>query len=134
MRKEKAVKRKCPVCEAPIRGRLDKVYCSPNCKSAQQYEDRKRVEQTYFAIDRQLKQNRKILKKYNQTGMTTLRREVLHQEGFNPKYFTHYWKNKKGDVYLFTYEFGVLKLKDEASDKKKYLIVEWQADYMTPSN
>ncbi|MEQ8907607.1 MAG: hypothetical protein RIC95_00310 [Vicingaceae bacterium] len=133
MEKAAYEERKCPVCEAPIRGRLDKIYCSPNCKSAQQYEDRKKVEQTYFAVDRQLKQNRKILKKYNQTGMTTLRREVLHQEGFNPKYFTHYWKNKKGDVYLFTYDFGILKLNEE-NGKKKYLIVEWQDSYMSPSN
>ena len=46
------------------------------------------------------------------------------QEGFNPKFFTHYWKNKKGQVYLFCYDYGFLDLKD--SGKAKYLIVEWQ--------
>jgi len=31
---------------------------------------------------------------------------VLIDQGFNPKFFTHYWKNNKGDVYLFCYEYG----------------------------
>ena len=44
--------------------------------------------------------------------------------GFNPKYFTHYWKNQKGDVYLFCYEFGFLKRTENG--KAKYILVEWQ--------
>jgi hypothetical protein len=47
--------------------------------------------------------------------------------GFNPKYFTHYWKNKKGNVYLFCYEFGFLETQEQ--NKKKYVLVQWQ-DYM----
>lgn len=134
MEKGEPPKRMCPVCEAPIKGRDDKIFCSPNCKSAHQYEHRKELDKTFITIDRQLKINRKVLKKYNQTGMTSIRQSVLHEEGFNPKYFTHYWKNKKGDVYLFSYDFGILKLKEEATGKKKYLIVAWQDSYMTPSN
>ncbi|MDH5399051.1 MAG: hypothetical protein OEX02_12950 [Cyclobacteriaceae bacterium] len=83
-------------------------------------------EQFYFEVDKQLKTNRKILKKYNQSGFTTLRKEKLHEEGFNPRFFTHYWKNSKGQVYLFCYDYGFLDLHDQ---KDKYLIVEWQ-EYM----
>jgi hypothetical protein len=42
-----------------------------------------------------------LLKNYNKAGMSVVRKEALLEEGFNPKYFTHYWKNQKGDVYLF---------------------------------
>ena len=127
--------RYCPVCEAPIRGRSDKIYCSPNCKSAHQYENKKLTDKLYFDIDRQLKTNRKILKRYNLNGRTTLRRNVLHEEGFDPHYFTHYWKNHKNQVYLLSYDFGILKIDEEKRSEKvpKYLIVEWQ-NYMKPSN
>lgn len=128
------VKKVCPVCEIPLKGRIDKVYCSVNCKSAHQYEQKQENEKFFLEVDKQLKTNRRLLKKYNRTGMTTLRREVLHQEGFDPHYFTHYWKNKKGEVYLFCYDYGFLKLKETVNQelKEKYLIVEWQS-YMKAS-
>tara|TARA_R110002049_G_C9030223_1_gene551978 strand:- start:95 stop:346 length:252 start_codon:yes stop_codon:yes gene_type:complete len=81
-------------------------------------------------VDRQLKINRKLLKKYNRSGYTTIRRSELMAEGFDPKFFTHYWKNQKGDVYLFVYEYGFLKLEDKG--KEKYVLVLWQ-DYMEKS-
>ena len=117
----------CPVCGGQVKGRKDKVYCSIDCRSAAQYEKRLMREQFFFEVDKQLKTNRKILKKYNQSGFTTLRKEKLLEEGFNPKFFTHYWKNKKGQVYLFCYDYGFLDMK--GNNKEKYLIVEWQ-EYM----
>lgn len=119
--------RKCPTCKEKVKGRKDKIYCSLSCKSIAQYEQRLENDKFYLQVDKQLKLNRKILKKYNCTGMTSLRREVLHKEGFNPNFFTHYWKNKKGDVYLFSYDYGILKIKD--GEKEKYLMIEWQ-EYM----
>ncbi|TSE09002.1 hypothetical protein [Aquimarina algiphila] len=116
--------KKCPVCDTVITGRSDKKYCSAYCKSAQQYEKRKQEEDEYYKIDRQLKTNRKILKAYNKSGLSTVRKEKLLAEGFNPKFFTHYWKNTKGQVYLFCYEYGFLLLKE--NQKEKYILVKWQ--------
>ena len=113
----------CPVCENVVLGRKDKIYCSANCKSAAQYESRLANDTFFLEVDKQLKTNRKILKKYNQTGYTTLRKRILIEQGFNPDFFTHYWKNSKNQVYLFCYDYGFLDLKDE---KGKYLIVQWQ--------
>lgn len=117
----------CPVCGAKVQGRIDKLYCSLKCKNIAQYEKRSMNQQFYLQVDRQLKTNRKILKRYNLSGFTTLRKDVLIQEGFDPKFFTHYWKNAKGQVYLFCYDYGFLDL--NVSGKNKYLIVEWQ-EYM----
>ena len=117
----------CPVCGTEIIGRKDKKFCSAKCKSIDQYERKQIEEEFYLKVDKQLKINRKILKKYNQTGFTTLRKQELLAQGFNPKVFTHYWKNREGQVYLFVYDFGFLDIKKDG--KEKYLIVQWQ-DYM----
>ena len=118
----------CLYCEDPMEGRLDKVFCNPNCKSAYHYKRSHEKEASlYNQIDHQLKQNRRILKNFNKAGKATVRKELLIEEGFNPKYFTHYWKNQKGDVYLFCFEFGFLERKENG--KSKFILVQWQ-DYM----
>ncbi|WP_299535682.1 hypothetical protein [Ulvibacterium sp.] len=119
--------RTCPVCGTTVKGRSDKKYCCKKCKSIDQYENRQKSEGFYIRVDRQLKINRKILKRYNKSGYSVIRKNELLEEGFNPKFFTHYWKNKKEDIYLFVYEFGFLSKKD--GDKEKYVLVTWQ-DYM----
>ncbi|EMY80595.1 hypothetical protein pgond44_10619 [Psychroflexus gondwanensis ACAM 44] len=117
----------CPVCESPLKGRSDKKFCSTKCKSIHQYETRQEKEAFYLEVDRRLKTNRKVLKTYNFRGFTTVRKELLINDGFDPNFFTHYWKNSKGDIYLFVYDYGFLDLKK--SGKDKYLIVQWQ-EYM----
>ncbi len=119
----------CLYCKKELTGRTDKKFCDPQCKSAHQYQQAKeQPERFYNKVDNQLKLNRKILKEYNKGGKVTVRSEILKEKGFNPNFFTHYWKNNKGDVYLFIYEFGFLKINE--NKKEKYLLVLWQ-DYMT---
>ena len=118
----------CLNCGEKLKGREGKIYCSPYCRSNYHYQKNKDKETTLFkSIDKQLKTNRRLLKNYNKAGKSVVRKESLHQAGFNPKYFTHYWKNQKGDVYLFCYEFGFLEKQE--SGKSKYVLVQWQ-DYM----
>ncbi len=105
-------------------GRSDKLFCSIKCKSIKQYEDRQENEKFYLQIDKQLKVNRKLLRRYNKSGVSTIRKSELINKGFNPNYFTHFWKNQKGDVYLFVYEYGFLKVKH--NQKEKYVLVKWQ--------
>ncbi len=120
--------KKCLSCNEPIFGRVDKVFCDAYCKSAFHYKNKKGTETTLFeAIDKQLKTNRRLLKLFNKAGKAVVRKNELIEEGFNPKYFTHFWKNAKGEVYLFCYEFGFL-AKDE-NGKAKYVLVKWQ-EYM----
>jgi len=58
---------------------------------------------------------------------TRTKQEVLLKEGFNPKYFTNYWKNEKGDVYLFCYEYGFLRKFDQRKKLYRLILVQWQA-------
>ena len=117
----------CLYCGKLLFGRSDKKYCTHHCKSAHQYEKRKTEEKLFLKIDRHLKTNRRLLKSHNKLGKTVLRKTELIDEGFNPKYFTHYWKNAKGQVYLFCFEFGFLEINDRG--KEKYLLIQWQ-EYM----
>jgi len=121
------MKRVCTECNNEVIGRTDKIFCSVKCKSIHQYEKSQKENTFYFSVDKQLKRNRKILKRYNKSGFTTIRKGVLLEEGFNPNFFTHYWKNQKNDVYLFCYDFGFLKT--TKNGVTKYVIVQWQ-DYM----
>lgn len=120
--------KQCPYCKEEVIGRIDKVFCTPYCKSSYHYEKARDDESNFFKkIDDQLKLNRRLLKNYNKAGKAVIRKEELLEAGFNPKYFTHYWKNQKGDVYLFCYEFGFLETHENG--KIKYVLVQWQ-EYM----
>ena len=118
----------CLACNRKLQGRTDKKFCDPYCKSAWHYaKSRKGLSGFYSKVDRQLKTNRKILKTFNKAGKATVRSQVLLDQGFDPNFFTHYWKNSLGHVYLFVYEYGFLSKIENG--KKKYILVTWQ-DYM----
>ncbi len=115
----------CLSCNRELEGRTDKKFCDSYCKSAYHYKKNKEGDGGfYFQVDHQLKKNRKILKTFNKAGKATVRAQVIHKLGFNPNFFTHYWKNAKNEVYLFVYEFGFLKKIENGS--KKYVLVKWQ--------
>lgn len=114
----------CLSCEKIIVGRSDKKFCDPYCKSSYHYKIKvEEAPRFYNLVDNQLKKNRRILKSYNKSGLATVRSKILLDQGFNPNFFTHYWKNAKKDIYLFVYEFGFLQ-KDG-----KFILIKWH-DYM----
>lgn len=116
---------KCLFCEKELEGRSDKKYCDIHCKSSYQYQQHKLNKSSFYnKINLQLKLNRRILKYYNKDGKTTVRRPLLKEKGFDSNYFTHFWKNSRGHVYLFVYEYGFLKTSENG--KQKYVLVKWQ--------
>ena len=125
------IQKSCLYCEKELTGRTDKKYCDLHCKSAYQYQKQKREpDRFYNRVDNQLRLNRRLLKKFNKAGKSIIRCQILLELGFDPNFFTHHWKNQKGDIYLFVYEYGYLKKKE--NNKNKYVLITWQ-DYMTKS-
>ena len=123
------IQQHCKHCNKELQGRTDKKYCNLHCKSAFQYQLAKEQPERFFNIvDNQLKLNRKILKEFNRGGKVTVRAELINEMGFDANFFTHYWKNQKGEVYLFVYEYGFLKIKEQTNEK--YVLVLWQ-EYMS---
>ena len=118
----------CPNCNEAFEGRANKLFCSLYCKSAYNYEKDKNKPPTRFKIvDNQLRLNRKLLAKYNQAGKATIRKDKLLKDGFDPNFITNWWKNSKGDTYLFCYDYGFLARKENG--KEKYILIQWQ-EYM----
>ena len=116
---------KCQECGEKLEGRAGQKFCSPYCKSSYHYKANKlKPESIYVKIDNALKQNRRILKHYNVTGQSQVRKSVLVKAGFNFRYDTHKWKAKNANEYSFCYEFGYRDLKDG-----KYMLIMWQ-DFM----
>ncbi len=122
----------CLDCNKPIEGRADKKFCSVYCRSSYHYIKNKDKKATLFRkINYQLKLNRRILKAYNKAGKSVIRKEILLTEGFDPRYITHYWKAKNGNLYFFCYEYGFMEIKE--NQKTKYVLVHSQ-DYMIPTS
>lgn len=116
---------KCIECGDKLTGRSDQKYCSDHCKSSYHYKKNKEKEASiYVKIDEQLKLNRRILKKYNLSGQSQIKKELLVKDGFDFRYNTHNWKAKNGNSYDFCYECGYRNLNDG-----KYMLIMWQ-DYM----
>ena len=121
--------KKCLACGKDLEGRVDKKFCDVHCKSAYQYEQTKIEEPKFYnKVDNQLKLNRRVLKRFNKAGKSIVRATTIIEQGFDPSFFTHYWKNNKGDVYLFVYEYGFLKRRESGRDK--YVLILWQ-EYMS---
>lgn len=117
---------KCKYCDKEIEGRSDKKFCDAYCKSSYHYQKSITESPRFFnKVDNQLKLNRKLLKNYNKARKVIIRVEQLKAEGFDPNYFTHYWKNTKGDVYLFVYEYGFLRKLEHGFEK--FILIKWQA-------
>lgn len=122
--------RLCKFCDNILTGRSDQKFCSAYCKTEyHNAENRGKIEPSlYQNIDAQIKKNRKILQKFNYAGYSVAYSAELENAGFSPFYYTHTWKNKKGTVYFFVYEYGFA----FGNTKDKYVLIKWQ-DYMQPS-
>lgn len=123
--------RKCQYCQEKLVGRSDKKFCDHYCRTTFNNEKYKKSPSLYMKVNKQLQLNRKLLAYFNKGGKVSVRKELLIDRGFDPHFFTHYWKNENGQVYLFCFEYGFKKT--HQNGKSKYVLILWQ-DYMQASN
>ncbi len=117
------MKKTCLYCHEPFTGRADKKFCTSQCKSAYHNQTSSSVEANIKRINKQLRTNRRALYKACPQGKATVRQEFLIQLGMNFKYLTHVWKNNKGIVYYFCYDYGYT----PSVEPEKVVIVQQQA-------
>ena len=107
--------RTCLACEKTLKGRIDKKFCNDYCRNA--YNNRQNSDQNNYVrnINNILRKNRRILEIAipHGEGMTKCPKAKLANQGFNFKYHTHQYMNKKGDTYFFCYEYGFLPLEGD---------------------
>lgn len=105
-------KRNCLHCGKPIQGRVDKKFCDDSCRNT--YNNQQNAESVNLIrnINHTLKKNRNILETLIPPGevLAKTSRERLMRQGFNFKFLTHTYQNKKGNQYHYCYDFGYLEL------------------------
>lgn len=112
--------RQCHACNKPIRGRTDKKFCDDYCRNSFNNQLKAETNNHVRNVNNALRRNRKILEDLLEPGETivkTSRDELLHK-GFHFRYLTHTYRNSKGNLYHFCYEFGYMELKAD-----RYLVV-----------
>ncbi len=110
----------CLACKRVIKGRIDKKFCDDSCRNNYNNNLKSADVNLVRNINNALAKNRRILETFLSEGdeMAKTTKERLLQKGFQFKYITHTYSNKKGNVYFFCYDVGYLPL-----DHDWYLLV-----------
>ncbi len=109
----KISKLKCLECGDEIVGRLDKKFCSDQCRSS--YNNKLNSDATNFVrnVNNILRKNRRILEELNPDGKNKVHKDKLLERGFKFSYFTNEYVTKAGNAYRFCYDQGYLLLDND---------------------
>ncbi|HEY8659967.1 MAG TPA: DUF2116 family Zn-ribbon domain-containing protein [Hanamia sp.] len=105
----------CVTCGKPVKGRTDKKFCDDYCRNNYNNQLKSNKINLVRNINNALGKNRRILEGLFADGeeMAKITRDKLLQKGFQFKYITHTYINKKGNVYFFCYDLGYLPLDND---------------------
>lgn len=108
-------KRGCAYCGKTIQGRSDKKFCDDYCRNAHNNRQNSERNNLVRTINNALLKNRRILEHTIRPGEELIKgtRQKLSDQGFDFRYFTHQYQNKKGQTYNFCYEYGYLPLEGD---------------------
>ena len=105
----------CLTCNKPVKGRTDKKFCDDYCRN--NYNNQIKAESNNLVrnVNNALSKNRRILESVISDGeeMAKTTKEKLIEKGFQFKYITHSYTNKKGNTYFFCYDHGYLPLEHD---------------------
>jgi len=105
----------CLNCSKNIQGRADKKFCDDYCRN--NYNNQLKAYSNNFMrnVNNALKKNRKILEAFlpEKEDTTKIQRQHMLMKGFQFKYLTHTYTNKKGNTYSFCYDYGYLELEGD---------------------
>lgn len=111
-----ATPKTCLNCGKAVKGRSDKKFCDDFCRNNYNNQIKSETSTNNFVrnINNVLGKNRRILKELlpQAEDMAKGSHDKLIQQGFNFKYHTHQYTNKKGQTYFFCYEYGYLPLEN----------------------
>jgi hypothetical protein len=103
----------CLECESPFKGRVDKKFCSDQCRIA--YNNRLNSDGNNYVrnVNNILRKNRRILIELNPEGKNRVTREKLRSKGFDFNYYTSTYITKEGAQYFYCYEQGYLPIEKD---------------------
>ncbi len=107
--------KKCLECNKQLKGRIDKKFCDDFCRNS--YNNKLNSDSNGYVrnINNILRRNRRILEEALPAPeeMSKITKQKMLEKGFQFKYFTHTYTNKKGNIYYFCYEYGYLLLEGD---------------------
>ena len=113
--KAEAQPRLCHTCNKLLKGRTDKKYCNDYCRN--NFNNQLKAGSNNFIrnINNALGKNKRILESQLPEGeeLAKISKDKLLQKGFQFKYLTHIYTNKKGNTYFFCYDIGYLPLESD---------------------
>lgn len=120
-------KRTCQECGTEIWGRVDKKFCSDQCRNTYNNKVNKLSNAFVRKVNYNLRKNRHLMElvlKGKEKGLTKVRISDFLRKGFSFDYFTHTYQNKKGETYYFCYEYGYLRIDTD------YLLIVVRKEYL----
>lgn len=120
----------CLQCESSLKGRIDKKFCSDQCRATYNNRNLSTHEQAIRRVNAQIRKNRTILKTLCPIGKATVRKEVLTEMNFSFRHFTSIY-GKPDKIYFLCYDYAFCPLKEKSlsngGEVKKVLIVQHQS-------
>lgn len=106
---------KCKICEKPIKGRSDKIFCSSQCKNLYHKKLRYASKIAAIEINSYLKRNYAILLEELGKNKTQIKiyRNLLEKKGFRFKYHTHFHINSKNKMFHYIYDLAWMEFSDD---------------------
>ena len=114
----------CINCGKIVKGRSDKKFCDDYCRN--NFNNQQKAVETNLMrnIINAIRKNRNILQAIlGNEEMTKTTKERLLAKGFQFKYHTHTYDNKKGGTYFYCFEYGYLPL-----DNDWFLVVKTKSE------
>lgn len=109
--------RTCTECGASVLGRIDKKFCSDQCRST--HNNRRNSEPNKYVreVNNVLRKNRRILDSLNPGGKIKVAASRLKEKGFDFRYHTATHRTRDG-LYYYCYDQGYVPI-----EKNYFLLV-----------
>ena len=95
----------CPECSAPVLGRIDKKFCSDQCRATNNNRHHRESNVYIREVNKVLRRNRLILDSLNPGGRVRVPASRLKEKGFDFRYHTDVSRTREG-VYYYCYDQG----------------------------
>ena len=108
------MKRECLECRDPIRGRIDKKFCSDYCRNAYNNKLNKDSNNLLRNINNRLRRNYRILGSFPlENGKAKTLKTRLLDKRFDFEHITNLYPTKTGTTFYFVYDLGYLPLEND---------------------
>ena len=110
-----STQKSCRLCKRPVRGRADKKFCSIACKNEYHVRLRRATAIVVRETDKILHRNRSILLEI--LGKNKVQKKIprllLDKKKFRFAYYTGSYRNNKGKVYHYVYDFAWMEFSNQ---------------------